>query len=117
MSPYKLVFAKSALGDFDRIAEHLFRSYVYFGDTPHRAFDRTEFRISELRNFIRKLESTPHRGTIRNDLMVELRILPDRRQAAIAFKVDDQKRTVKVLRIFYGGEDYDAVMRGMESDS
>ena len=116
MSPYKLVFAKSALGDFDRIAEHLFKSYVYFGDMPQRAIDRTESRISEIRNFIRKLESMPHQGTTRDDLMAGIRILPDRHQAAIAFKVNDQKRTVKVLRVFFGGEDYEAVMRGLESD-
>ncbi len=117
MTPYKLVFATSALGDFDRIVEHLFRSYVNFGDMPWRAFDRTETRISEIRNFIRKLEITPHQGTARDDLMAGLRVLPDRRGAAIAFKVNDQKRIVKVLRVFFGGEDYEAVMRGMESDS
>ena len=117
MTPYKLVFATSVLGDFDRIAEHLFRSYVNFGDMPWRAFDRTETRISEIRGFIRKLESTPHQGTTRDDLMVGLRILPDRRNAAIAFKVNDQKRIVKVLRVFFGGEDYEAVIRCMEGDA
>ena len=90
--------------------------YVYFGENPREAVDRVEARLSELRLFIGKLEGMPHRGMTRDDLMKGLRILPDRRKAAIAFMVDDHRKTVHVLRVFYGGEDYDAVMAGMEDD-
>ena len=113
MSRYKLIFASSVQNDFERIAEHLFRNYVFFGETPASAVNHVEQRISELRDFTNSLQDTPHQGTCRNDLRKGLRMLPDQRNAAFAFEVDDQNQTVKILRIFFGGEDYDAVMRDM----
>ena len=115
--PYGLRFAPSARDDLARIADHLFRSYVHFGDTPAEAAARVRDRISRLRGFIRSLVDRPHQGTIRDDLRPGLRIIPDRHRAAIAFDIDDGKRTVTVLRLFFGGEDYDAVMRGMDDET
>jgi hypothetical protein len=40
-----------------------------------------------------------------------LRILSDRRRAVIAFLVDDVKNSVTVVSIFFGGEDYDVLLR------
>ena len=116
MSPYEVVYSSSVLDDFERIAEHLFRSYVYFGENPREAVNHAQTRLSELRLFIGKLEGMPHQGVTRDDLMQGLRILPDRRKAVIAFMVDDHRKTVHVLRVFYGGEDYDAVMADMEDN-
>ena len=36
---------------------------------------------------------------------------PFRKRTAIAFEIDETERTVMILRVFYGGQDYDAVMR------
>lgn len=114
---YDLRFAPSARDDLARIADHLFRTYVHFGDTPAEAAARVRERLSRLRGFIRSLVDRPHQGTIRDDLRPGLRIVPDRHRAAVAFDVDGRMRTVTVLRIFFGGEDYDAVMRGMDGET
>ncbi len=110
MKPYESIFAASAERDFDRIAEHLFRSCVSFGERPAVAADRVDLRISDLWVFIQSLKSLPHRGTRRDDLYSGLRVLADQRSAAIAFEVDDDAGSVRILRIFYGGEDYETVM-------
>jgi toxin ParE1/3/4 len=52
----------------------------------------------------------PHRGTQRDDLRPGLRIVPFKKRTAIAFEIDEEKDVVRVLRVFYGGQDYDAVL-------
>jgi plasmid stabilization system protein ParE len=37
--------------------------------------------------------------------------VPFKRRTAIAIEIDDDARMVTVLRVFYGGQDYEAVMR------
>lgn len=70
--------------------------------------DRT---VDAIRGFIRSLGALPHRGTLRDDLRPGLRIAPFKKRTAVAFVVDDVARTVTVLRVFYGGQDYEAVLR------
>jgi toxin ParE1/3/4 len=77
--------------------------------TADRALaDRT---AAAIRAYLGGFASVPHRGTRRDDLMPELRIVPFKRRTAIAFTVDDVARTVRVIRVFYGGQDYEAVLR------
>ena len=52
----------------------------------------------------------PHRGSRRDDLRQGLRIVPFKKRTAIAFALDEDRRVVTVLRVFYGGQDYEAVL-------
>jgi toxin ParE1/3/4 len=52
----------------------------------------------------------PHRGTQRDDLWPGLRIVPFKKRTAIAFEIDEDREVVKILRVFYGGQDYAAVL-------
>jgi plasmid stabilization system protein ParE len=38
-------------------------------------------------------------------------MVPFRKRTAIAFEIDETKRMVMILRVFYGGQDYEGVMR------
>ena len=76
--------------------------------TGRRRLDRT---VAAIRGYLGGFGSVPHRGTRRDDLMPGLRIVPFRRRTAVAFTVDDGARTVRILRVFYGGQDYEAVLR------
>ena len=51
-----------------------------------------------------------HRGTRRDDLRPGLRIVPFKTRTAIAFEIDEDNEVVRILRVFYGGQDYDAVL-------
>jgi toxin ParE1/3/4 len=54
----------------------------------------------------------PNRGSKRDDLRPELRILGFERRAAIAFVVTDSE--VVIARIFYGGRDIELHALGLE---
>ena len=55
------------------------------------------------------LETFPHRGTRRDDIIPGLRVIGFERRATIVFQV--KKTEVDIVRIFYGGQDYDRALR------
>ena len=55
------------------------------------------------------LETFPERGAPRDDIFPGLRILSFERRAVIAFQVG--KSEVVIVRIFYGGQDYERALR------
>ena len=60
------------------------------------------------------LETFPERGTRRDDIRPGLRTMGFERRATIVFQV---KRTeVVIVRIFYGGQDYERALRGMTGE-
>lgn len=66
-------------------------------------------------NLIRYCESLclfPLRGNCRDDLLIDLRITHYRRTTAIAFMADPTTETVSILGVFYGGQDYAALLQG-----
>ena len=54
----------------------------------------------------------PLRGVPREDIRPGLRVTHHKGRALIAYAVDEAARTVSVLGIFYGGQDYEAVLSG-----
>ena len=88
--------------DYVAIAEHVERW------TEDRALaDRT---VDAIRAFITSLKEIPHRGTKRDDLRPGLRIVTFKRRTAIAIEIDEGAKVVTVLRVFYGGQDYETVL-------
>jgi len=51
----------------------------------------------------------PHRGNVRNDVKDGLRITHFRKRAVIAFYIEGTK--VTILGIFYGGQNYEKLLR------
>lgn len=104
MSPatYRVAEKPEVLFDYVAIAEHIER---WTGD---RALaDRT---VDAIRAFIKSLTTMPHCGTRRDELRPGLRIVPFGKRTAIAIEIDDEAKVVTVLRVFYGGQDYEAVL-------
>lgn len=66
--------------------------------------------IDGILDYIATLRDFPKRGTPRDDLRPGLRTLAWRRRVTIAFVVEG--RTVVVIGIFYGGRDFEALLRG-----
>lgn len=58
---------------------------------------------------IERLSRFPERGTPRDDLRPGVRTIPFRRRVTIAYAV--KPTTVRILGIFYGGRDTEALMR------
>lgn len=56
------------------------------------------------------LETFPRRGRRRDDIRAGLRTIGFERRATIVFQV--KKAEVVIVRIFYGGRDYERALRG-----
>jgi plasmid stabilization system protein ParE len=93
----------AVLGDYAAITEHIEQW------TSDRAL--AERTVDSIRAFIKSLGRIPHRGTKRDDLRPGLRVIAFGKKTAIAFEVDDEAGTVTILRVFYGGQNYEAVLR------
>ena len=99
---WAVVEQQDVLFDYLNITRHIIEM------TNDRALaNRT---VDAIRRFIASLNVLPHRGTRRDDLRPGLRIVPFKSRTAIAFEFDEDNEVVRVLRVFYGGQDYDAVL-------
>jgi toxin ParE1/3/4 len=87
----------------------LFALYRYICDQsgPTRAGDY----IARIEAACMTLATFPERGTKRDDLGPGIRTMGFERRATIAFRVE--KNTVRIVRIFYAGRDYEAYFRDM----
>lgn len=101
---YEVVEKPDVVDDYIRIAVHIER-----WTQDRELADRT---VDRIRDFVKGLAETPHRGRRRDDLLAGLRIATFGRRTAVAFRVDEDQTQVIVLRVFYGGEDYEAVLGG-----
>ena len=57
------------------------------------------------------MQAFPHRGTRRDDVRPGLRVTNYKGSAVIAFAVDDAAKTVTIVGIYYGGQDYESVLQ------
>ena len=102
---FRLEFSAQAERDFDLIFDRLLHGYIDFGESPENALDRAETRIVEIRAAAERILAAPHRGERHDD------ILPGVRHLAIGrticrFDVNEPRETVRVLAVFFGGQDH-----------
>lgn len=98
---HTVVFAPEAV-------EQLANLYHYIAEraTPGIAEGYTGAIVS----FCEGLSNFPHRGTRRDDIRPGLRATNYKGHAVIAFAVDDANMRVVIVGVFYGGQDYEAVL-------
>lgn len=66
--------------------------------------------IQKLRSKCESLSLAPLRGNKRDDIRPNLRVLALDKNAVAAFEVQEEERTVIILNVFYGGQDYETLM-------
>ena len=97
---HKLVYRPRANEDLEGIYRFIAQ------DSPTRAFgfiEKIQLRCDLLREY-------PEQGRARPDLKPGLRVIPYGRSVVITYRVTGD--TIEVLRIFYGGQDYETIMSG-----
>jgi len=102
---YEVVFAAETRRDFTLIFEFLVESYVGFGDDIETAITRAEARVQSIREDITYLGQSPYRGTLHDEILPGLRHLTVGRAIAW-FDVAEDLKLVRVLAIFFGGQDH-----------
>jgi toxin ParE1/3/4 len=93
---------------FTPLAErHIDKLHEYI--TTHSSEERADGYIRRIVNFCNGLATFPLRGMQRDDILPGLRVTGFGRRVNIAFVVTAD--TVLIEGIFYGGRDYEAVLR------
>jgi toxin ParE1/3/4 len=88
-----------------RAAEDLEAIYRFIAlDSPTQAFRY----IEQIEHRCNLLCDSPEQGRPRPDIRPGLRIVPYGRSVVIAYQVTGD--TIEVLRIFYGGQDYETII-------
>ena len=103
--PYRIEFAEAAERDLELIFNHLDESYVGFAESTNYALEHAAERNRHVRAHAERLELFPERGIARGDILPGLRFMVMER-AIYWYDVDDQTRAVRVLGIFFGGQDH-----------
>jgi len=98
----EVVYSAAAENDLADIFRHL----VAHGASPEVALGF----VLRIENRCEKIGDAPRGGPARDDLLPGLRIVPFEHSAVIAYVIE--KDVVRVVNIFYGGRDFDALMRG-----
>jgi plasmid stabilization system protein ParE len=102
---HRVVFSPEA-------ADQLLHLYTYIARaaSPSVAARYTDAIVA----YCDSLNTLPHRGVQRDDIRPGLRITDYRKRAVIAFAVDAEQ--VSILGIYYGGRDYESLLRVESED-
>lgn len=95
--------------DLEAIFDFLVQSYIEFGESREQAMDRAAERLESIEIAMLSLAKAPHQGTLRDDLLEGLRSVTKQR-AIFYFDVDDDERRVRVLAVFFGGQEHRRAM-------
>lgn len=107
--PYRLERETQVTHDLEHIYNFLFESYLSFGQAPDDADAAAAARIDGIEDGLEALAALPHQRTRREDWLPGLRnVTVDR--AVFYFTVDDEARLVRVLAVFFGGQDHQRAM-------
>ncbi|RWP39416.1 MAG: type II toxin-antitoxin system RelE/ParE family toxin [Mesorhizobium sp.] len=102
-----VVLSEEAIADLEAMAAYLLESSGS-KNIADGFVDRIKQRCQSIGN-------APRGGRSRDDIAPGLRTVPFEHSAIIAYVVDDD--LVRIVNIFYGGRDYEALMRdGGSSD-
>ncbi len=102
---FAIEFTADAEHDFELILDHLLESYAGFGEGAEEALDHAARRVMEIRKAVDRLAIFPLRGTARDDILPGIRFLAIAR-AINWFDVDHTTRKVRILAVFFGGQDH-----------
>jgi len=78
---------------------------IYFQIAEMAGHSIAERYVDRIEKYLSNFDLASERGTLRNDLMPGLRIIGFERRVTIAFTVEQTH--VTVLRVFYGGKDWE----------
>jgi toxin ParE1/3/4 len=91
--------------DVADIFNFLVESYRSFGDDEEAVLARAADRVRKIEAAMPSLGNPPHQETKRENLSPGVRSVTKDR-AIYYFSVNDTKRVVRVLAVFFGGQDH-----------
>jgi plasmid stabilization system protein ParE len=105
MKRYKVDYSDGALGDIEELAE-------YIAAESSKSISIRYIRT--LTSACDSLATAPHRGTKRDELRPNMRIIGHKRAVTILFRIEEEKRLVVILGTAYGGRTIDRILERNE---
>jgi toxin ParE1/3/4 len=105
---FEVVRSRASDRDLAAIFDHLAATFEALGDAPGEALDRAAARIRSIEDDTERL-GRALQGTLREELRPGLRQATGNR-AVFYFEVDEAAEEVRVLAVFFGGQDHIAQM-------
>ena len=102
---HRVVFTPEALDQLAALYQ-----YIAVAASPAIALRYTDAIVS----YCESLSIFPHRGTVRDDVRMGLRVTHYRKRAVIAFAVETE--WVYIVGVFYGGQDYEVRLSNDSDD-
>lgn len=102
---YKVERSEASDRDLEIIFEFLYEAALGFGEDEATAFERASTRILEIEDGMKSLAEVLHQGALHPEFSDDLRCVTKAR-AIFCFDVDDTEERVRVLAIFFGGQDH-----------
>jgi toxin ParE1/3/4 len=107
---YRLERTQEVEADLKAVASHLIESQIEFGEPLEDARENAAKRLNEIAAAFAALSRAPFQGTLRGELGPGVRNVTKNR-AIIYFTVDEAAKTVRVIGVFWGGQNHGARMR------
>ncbi len=102
---WQIEVSAAALRDFELIFDHLFESYTALGDSVAEAVARAAARVEQIEAEAQRIATAPFRGEAHDGILPNLRHLT-LGHAIYWFVPDESTQTVRILAIFYGGQNH-----------
>jgi plasmid stabilization system protein ParE len=102
---FEIVRSRDSLKDLNLIFDHLVDTYISLGDAPADAVNRAADRIRVIRADMNAIANPPYQGTLLNHMAAGLRCVA-KNNAAFYFDVEGSAQVVRILAIFFGGQDH-----------
>ena len=102
---FRLEFSAQAERDFELIFDHLLESYISFGESVEIAIEHAEARVLEIRATANRILTAPYRGERHDEILPGLRHLTIHR-AIYWFDVHEERETIRILAVFFGGQEH-----------
>lgn len=102
---WKIEVSEAAERDLGLLFFHLADSYAEFGSNRHEAAAQARTRVQKVFAATERIASAPMRGERHDDWMPGLRHLT-LDKGVYWYLVDEGAKCVRILAIFYGGQDH-----------
>ncbi|OWY10441.1 KluB [Thioclava sp. JM3] len=106
---HEVLRARALARDLEQIFDYLISAAEGFGEYPESAFALVERRIAAIEADLDAFGTAPHQGTLRPELGAGVRNVTKGR-AVFYFDLDEAAATLRVLAVFFGGQDHQTRM-------
>jgi toxin ParE1/3/4 len=107
---FEIVRSRRSIDDLDLIFDHLVESYARLGEAPADAVNLAASRILTIKEDMNAIGRAPYQGALMDHMAAGLRSVTENK-AVFYFDVDGATQVVRILAIFFSGQDHRRYMQ------